>query len=60
MAVPKRRMSKMTGRKRRTHYTALAPTVVKCSNCGAPSRPHFACPVCGQYRGRQAQEPMEI
>ncbi|MDR1085144.1 MAG: 50S ribosomal protein L32 [Deltaproteobacteria bacterium] len=59
MAVPKRRMSKMKGRKRRTHYTALTPTVVTCASCGAPTRPHFACPSCGQYRGRQTRPAAE-
>ncbi len=53
MAVPKRKTSKMKGCKRRTHYTALTPTVVKCSNCGEPKRPHHLCPHCGTYRGRQ-------
>ena len=43
----------MKGRKRRTHYTALAPTVVKCSHCGEPKRPHHVCTHCGTYRGRQ-------
>ncbi|MDR1607586.1 MAG: 50S ribosomal protein L32 [Deltaproteobacteria bacterium] len=52
MAVPKRRMSKMKGRKRRTHYTALTATVATCRHCGAPTRPHFVCPSCGFYRGR--------
>jgi large subunit ribosomal protein L32 len=53
MAVPKRKQSKMKGRKRRTHYTALAPTVTKCAHCGEPKLPHHACPACGMYRGRQ-------
>jgi len=53
MAVPKRKQSKMKGRQRRTHYKALAPTVVKCANCGEPKRPHHVCPHCGVYRGRQ-------
>jgi large subunit ribosomal protein L32 len=57
MAVPKRKQSKMKGRKRRTHYTALTPTVVKCSNCGEPKRPHHVCLACGTYRGRQILEP---
>ncbi|UQZ89672.1 50S ribosomal protein L32 [Deltaproteobacteria bacterium Smac51] len=57
MAVPKRKQSKMKGRKRRTHYTALTPTVVKCSNCGEPKRPHHVCLSCGTYRGRQFLEP---
>ncbi|MFH1135929.1 MAG: 50S ribosomal protein L32 [Pseudomonadota bacterium] len=56
MAVPKRRMSKSKGRKRRTHYTAARPTVVKCSQCDEPKLPHHACPHCGTYRQRQVIE----
>lgn len=46
----------MRGRSRRTHYTALAPTVVKCAQCGGAKRPHHVCPHCGVYRGRQFLE----
>jgi large subunit ribosomal protein L32 len=53
MAVPKRKQSKMKGRLRRTHYTALAPAVVKCVHCGEPKRPHHVCHHCGMYRGRR-------
>ncbi len=53
MAVPKRKMSKMKGRKRRTHYTVGVPVVAKCTNCGEAKLPHHACPSCGMYRGRQ-------
>lgn len=53
MAVPKRKQSKMKSRKRRTHYTAVMPTVVKCSQCQEPKLPHLACPSCGTYRRRQ-------
>lgn len=59
MAVPKRKTSKMKGRLRRTHYTAAAPAVVKCENCGEPKRPHHVCPACGMYRGRQIVEVTE-
>ncbi|MDR2443861.1 MAG: 50S ribosomal protein L32 [Deltaproteobacteria bacterium] len=52
MTVPKRRLSKMKGRQRRSHYKALAPTVVGCAICGAPVRPHMICGKCGQYRRR--------
>ncbi|MDR3153228.1 MAG: 50S ribosomal protein L32 [Deltaproteobacteria bacterium] len=52
MAVPKRKQSKMKGRKRRTHYTAISPTLSKCPKCGEYARPHMACSYCGYYRGR--------
>jgi large subunit ribosomal protein L32 len=59
MAVPKRKTSKMKSRKRRTHYKATAPTVVRCSQCDEPKMPHRACPSCGTYRGRQVTEVSE-
>ena len=34
MAHPKSRISKAKGRKRRTHYKASVPTLVKCSMTG--------------------------
>ncbi|MDR2366967.1 MAG: 50S ribosomal protein L32 [Deltaproteobacteria bacterium] len=52
MTVPKRRLSKMKGRKRRTHYVATVPTLVKCPKCSAPMRPHNICEKCGEYRNR--------
>jgi large subunit ribosomal protein L32 len=59
MAVPKRKQSKMKGRQRRTHYTVSVSTVTTCSNCGEPTMPHVACPVCGVYRGRKVLEIKE-
>ncbi len=54
MAVPKRKHSKARRDKRRSNVWKIeAPTLVKCSNCGAYKRPHRLCPECGQYNGRQ-------
>lgn len=53
MAVPKRKQSRSRGRKRRSHDALTPPTVVKCSHCGDPKRPHHVCPSCGTYRERQ-------
>lgn len=52
MAVPKRKVSKTRGRKRRTHYIHVAVAVVKCPNCGEPRRPARICMACGQYKGK--------
>lgn len=52
MPNPKRRHSKTRGRKRRTHYKAVAPSTGVCSNCGEVKLQHRACPNCGYYRGR--------
>jgi len=39
--------------RRANHDRMDNPTVSACSQCGAPARPHIACPECGTYRGRQ-------
>jgi large subunit ribosomal protein L32 len=59
MAVPKRKTSKMKSRKRRTHFKAEVPTVVRCTECDEPKMPHHACPSCGIYRKRQILEGEE-
>lgn len=50
MAVPFRRVSKTTKRKRRTHQKLTAPQVTKCSECGEYIRQHRACSNCGKYK----------
>lgn len=54
MALQKSRNSKTRGRKRRTHYKAVAPKVVECPQCKSPMVPHRACKECGYYNGREA------
>jgi large subunit ribosomal protein L32 len=53
MAVPKRRRSKARKRSHKANWKAEAPTLVACKNCGSKILPHFACPDCGFYKGRQ-------
>ena len=55
MAVPKRKTSRSNTRSRRSMWKATAPSLVACSNraCREPKLQHIACPVCGQYDGRQ-------
>ena len=55
MAVPKRKTSKARRDKRRAQHGISAPSVNVCSNCGAPTRSHHACPTCKTYRGRDVQ-----
>ncbi len=54
MPNPKRKWSKQRTAKRRTHYKATAPTVIVCSNCGAPVQYHRVCKECGYYKGKLA------
>ena len=56
MAHPKHKVSSTRRDKRRTHYKAVAPTVVACSNCGAAVLYHRVCPECGFYGGKLAIE----
>ena len=56
MAHPKHKVTSTRRDKRRTHYKAVVPTVVTCSNCGASVLYHRVCPECGFYRGKLAIE----
>ncbi|MEI6764316.1 MAG: 50S ribosomal protein L32 [Bacteroidota bacterium] len=56
MAHPKHRFSSTRTKKRRTHVKAVAPTVIVCSNCGAPILLHRVCKECGFYKGKQVLE----
>ncbi|MBI4766656.1 MAG: 50S ribosomal protein L32 [Deltaproteobacteria bacterium] len=53
MPLPKRRHSRSRAGKRRAHDALTAPSVSRCPQCHEPKLPHFACPSCGTYRGRQ-------
>ncbi|MFQ6614786.1 MAG: 50S ribosomal protein L32 [Fidelibacterota bacterium] len=52
MALPKKRISKTRGRKRRTHYKSGIVSYTTCPQCGQTKMPHRVCPNCGYYRGR--------
>lgn len=55
MAVPKKKTSHQKQHSRRANWKASLAAIVKCMNCGSPSRPHQICIVCGFYRGRPAR-----
>ncbi|HEX5939883.1 MAG TPA: 50S ribosomal protein L32 [Dehalococcoidia bacterium] len=54
--LPKRKYPKSRQGKRRSHHRATTSTLVDCPQCNSPRLPHHACPICGNYRGRQAVE----
>lgn len=57
MANPKWKTPRSKTRSRRAANWKLAPvTIVECSQCHQPKRPHFACGTCGMYNGRQVVE----
>ena len=53
MALPKRRISKTRGRKRRTHQALTRPGSTPCPRCDTAKEPHRICPTCGFYAGRE-------
>ena len=59
MPNPKHRFSKTRTKKRRTHYKIESPTVMACSNCGAPVLYHRICTECGYYKGKPVIEVKE-
>lgn len=61
MSLPKRRISRARGRKRRAANMRLeVPTLIECGNCGNRVMPHRVCPKCGYYRGKQVLKPEEM
>ncbi len=55
MALPKSKISRTRGRKRRTHYKMKQVGLVPCKNCNTPKIPHRVCPNCGYYKGRKVE-----
>jgi len=53
MALPKGKVSKARGRKRRTHWKLGAPAIVKCPRCQKMKLNHRVCKHCGYYDGKQ-------
>ena len=45
---PKNKSSKSRRDKRRANWKMSAPTLVKCSKCGALMMPHRVCKKCGK------------
>jgi large subunit ribosomal protein L32 len=60
MALPKRKVSKSKGAKRRTHQKLSPPNLSVCPQCDEPKLPHHVCPNCGYYKGRSVIETEEM
>ncbi len=54
MGVPKKKRSKSRKKSRASQGKLVSPRLAACPQCKAPILPHFACPKCGYYKGRQA------
>ncbi|MBO7515868.1 MAG: 50S ribosomal protein L32 [Lachnospiraceae bacterium] len=50
---PKNKTSKARRDKRRANWKMSAPTLVKCSKCGALMMPHRVCKACGSYNKKE-------
>ena len=50
---PKNKSSKGRRDKRRANWKMTAPTLVKCSKCGALMVPHRVCKKCGTYNKKE-------
>ena len=50
---PKNKTSRARRDKRRANWKMSAPTLVKCSKCGALMMLHRVCKKCGSYNKRE-------
>ena len=50
---PKNKSSKGRRDKRRANWKMTAPSLVKCSKCGALMMPHRVCKNCGSYNKKE-------
>lgn len=53
MSVPKKRRTKSSVGKRRSHHALKKVTLNKCPKCSKAVKPHKACAYCGTYKGRE-------
>ena len=53
MSVPKKRRTKSSVGKRRSHHKLKKVTLNKCSKCGKSVEAYRACSFCGFYKDRE-------
>ncbi|MCE5344066.1 MAG: 50S ribosomal protein L32 [Eubacteriales bacterium] len=53
MALPKGKISRARGRKRRTHWKLTLPGITDCPQCHQKKLTHRVCKHCGYYDGKQ-------
>ena len=51
MALPKGKISRARGRKRRTHWKLSLPALAACPQCKQMKLAHRVCKNCGYYNG---------
>lgn len=53
MSKPTQRTTKARTNSRRSHHALKGQRLRVCDACGQLTKPHHACPVCGEYKGRK-------
>lgn len=53
MSVPKKKRTKGSGGKRRSHNALKTITLSNCPKCQKAVKPHSVCPNCGTYQGKE-------
>jgi len=56
MALPKRKTSKGSRDRRRSHLALTRTKLVACPQCHEMRLPHHVCPSCGSYKGTEVIE----
>ena len=59
MALPKGKVSKARGRKRRANWKLSLPCIVECPQCHEKKLSHRVCKHCGYYYGVQVIDMTE-
>ncbi len=53
MSVPKKRRTKSSVGKRRSHHALQKTSLNKCPKCGKAIKLHTACSFCGTYKDKE-------
>ena len=53
MSVPKKRRTKSSVGRRRSHHALKRLNLNTCPKCGEAVKPHHACALCGTYKSRE-------